>query len=139
MTVLLTRTVKDSTDLAKQIEACGINTYIEPMFNMEYLDYELAPTDLSLSQAVIFTSKNALYAIKDTVQKFVHLKCFVIGNATAKMAKRLKFKDVYVANNSAKSLADLILKKATVTGGKLLYFCGELITLDFKEEIEKHN
>ena len=138
MTVLLTRTIKDSTDLAKQLEAYNINSYIEPMFNMEYLDCNLDSADLSSSQAVIFTSKNALYAIKNVIQKFAHLKCFVVGNATAKAAKRFKFKDVYIANNSAKSLADLILAKTAIKDGKLLYFCGELVTLDFKEELEKH-
>ena len=138
MTILLTRTIKDSDNLAKQLESVGINIYIEPMFNMEYLDYDLNSVELSSSQAVIFTSKNALNAIRNTIQKFAHLKFFVIGNVTAKMAKKLKLNNIYVANNSAKSLVDLILKEITVKEGKLLYFCGELITLDFKKELEKH-
>jgi uroporphyrinogen-III synthase len=138
MTVLLTRTVKDSENLAKQLESFDISTYIEPMFNIEYLDYDLSSVELSSSQAVIFTSKNAINAIRNNVQKFIHLKCFVIGNATAKLAKKLKFNNIYVANNNAKSLANLILKEIIIKDGKLLYFCGELITLDFKKELEKY-
>lgn len=138
MTVLLTRTVKDSENLAKQLESFGISTYIEPMFNVKYLDYDLNSVELSSSQAVIFTSKNAINAIRNNIQKFIHLKCFVIGNATAKVAKELKFNNIYVANNNAKSLANLILKEVIIKDGKLLYFCGELITLDFKKELEKY-
>ena len=80
MTVLLTRTIKDSDNLAKQLESVGINIYIEPMFNMEYLDYDLNSVELSSSQAVIFTSKNALNAIRNTIQKFdYHYKDYYLN------------------------------------------------------------
>jgi uroporphyrinogen-III synthase len=137
MTVLLTRTIKDSTELANQIEACGIDVCIESMFSTEYLDCDFDYSDLSSVQGVIFTSKNALYAIRSNVHNLAHLKCFVIGNATAKMAKKMKFNNIYVANNSAKSLLELVLSNSTCSGGDLLYSCGELITLDFKAELEK--
>ena len=132
MTVLLMRNFEDSAFFAKKIKLYGIDTFIEPMFKVQYLlEPDLYSYDLALSQAIIFTSKNALNAIKTLSNKLTHLKCFVVGDATAKLAKEYNFQEVYIANNNAESLLELIVNECNKKQG-ILYFCGEKVAFDLQ-------
>jgi uroporphyrinogen-III synthase len=140
MTVLLTRSLEDNFIIAKKLETYGIPTFIEPMFEVKYLkNWDIDESNFNSCGAVIFTSKNAIYAIKNIIHKFINLKCFVVGESTAKLAKDFKFKNIYIANNSAESLLDVILNNYIIEEGKLIYFCGELITLDFEKLLIQHH
>lgn len=124
--ILLTRPYNDNFPLAEQLRDKGHEVLLEPMFEVEYKTFSVETN----ATAVIFTSKNALKAIGDKVDSLMHCDCYVVGDATARLAKEYGFKDIYVADNSAYSLLDLVLDNADKKFDRLVYYCGEIISLD---------
>lgn len=124
--ILLTRPYNDNYPLAEQLRDKGHHVLLEPMFEVEYKPFSLEVN----ATAVIFTSKNALKAIGDKVDSLMHCECYVVGDATARLAKEYGFKDIYVADNNAYSLLDLVRDNADRKFDRLVYFCGEITSLD---------
>ena len=129
MTVLLTRSVEDSDDLANKLRSIGIASFGESMFDIEFkgADYH----NISNDDTVIFTSKNALRAID--CSDMLDAECFVVGNATAEAAKQHGFSKIRIANHDANSLLELISSKKKASESKLYYFCGEKVSLDLDQ------
>lgn len=125
-TFLLTRPYNDNLELEAELKAQGHNVIIEPLFQVEYKQVMTVPA----CTVVIFTSKNALTSVQNIANKLTHCDCYVVGNACAELAKSMGFKYIYIADNSAYSLLDLLIDNIDKRFDRMVYFCGEITSLD---------
>jgi uroporphyrinogen-III synthase len=89
-TLLLTRPQTDSEALAATLAKQEIDTLIQPVITIKYIDKPAHPHD---TEAIIITSRHALPAIAGCT-----LPCYVVGMQTAESAKQSGF---HVAGEAA--------------------------------------
>lgn len=106
--ILLTRKLLDSLQIADKLTTVGFNSFIEPMINISYLDYNM---DISKISALIFTSINALKVFENDFSLIKDKKFFIVGKNTAKYVDKLGGKNIHIESNAEK-LAILIAKIA---------------------------
>lgn len=129
-TILITRESSQSAELIAILKNSGFAVINEPIFTVKKLNVKINPK----VDFVIITSANACECLaSSSVSK--ETKIFAIGKQSAKRLGEFGFKNVvFPEEYNAKSLLNLILQEQKRNG---IYFHGEEITLDFKNELEK--
>ncbi len=132
-TILITRPQSESQELSLHLEKSGFAPIIEPIFSIKIIKNKI---DKNNAKAAILTSSNAIEAfLSQNLDK--NSKIFVIGKKIAKKLQENGYKNVFFPSNaSADLLKKLILEKLAPNDDKILYFCGNYITLDFAKELE---
>lgn len=148
MKVLITRPLGDSQKLATYLKSFDIESLIMPMFRIEYVEGSILQSycnhDDVKADAVIFTSKHAVYSMQKSGMHITSDNCFVVGNAHQDYSKYLKrkFKNISFAEDVA-SLIEMISNfynyniRCDNENLSFLYLRGEIITYDIKSHFEK--
>lgn len=134
--VLITRPKDRAQEVAHVFENNGFKVFIEPLFSVKKIDVaQIIPTQIS---AAIISSANACDAIINSDSP-KNIKIFAVGKKTAQNLRESGFSNIILApENSANSLKDLIIKTQDKSG-LILNLQGSVISLDFKNELEKSN
>lgn len=130
MRLLITRPEEDGERFAQTLRARGHDPVLMPL--MDVALKPLDPIPLGGVQALIATSRNALRGLAQNASLAAakRLPLYCVGEATAKLADKLGFKDVRTGAGTAKDLMPLIARTAKPQGGTLLYLTGEQIAFD---------
>lgn len=132
-TCLIIRAQEEAQKTAKMLETRGFKAIIEPIFSVKKLAVDV--TDKN-PQALIITSSNACEAVINSgFTKDV--KIFAVGQQSAQQLAAKGYSNItYSPENSAASLNNIISASLDPLAGRILYFCGDTITLDFQLELE---
>lgn len=132
---MITRPEPDASKLADVLRGLGHYTYIEPLMRVDFRDVEIS---LKNVQGLIFTSRNALrwVARKGNLKEMTALPAFVVGPATASLAKSLGFRRVFEGGGTARDLLDVINAQAQVSNDKLLHISGKDVASDILPWLE---
>ncbi len=145
--ILITRPKDQAQRIVQYLEDNGFAVFVEPTFSVQKNDLSESGLFEKLSgrkiAALILTSGNAAEVAFEAA-KNLHLdkemKIFAVGKKTAEIFSANGFRNIKVSErNSAEDLKNLILADddlADKNAGILLYFCGEFLTIDFKNELE---
>ncbi len=135
MRLLITRPEPDASKLADVLRGLGHYTYIEPLMQLEFREIEIS---LKNVQGLIFTSRNALrwVARKANLKEMAELPAFVVGPATASLAKSLGFRRVFEGGGTAKDLLNVINAHAQVSNDRLLHISGKDVASDMLPWLE---
>jgi uroporphyrinogen-III synthase len=121
---LVTRPREESEALASALRTRGIESVIEPLMQVRYLDS--AALDLNGAQAVLCTSANGVRALAQaSSQRRVLL--MAVGDATAARARSEGFTTVESARGDARDLARLVAARLRPQDGKLLHVTGSVV------------
>ena len=132
--ILLTRPTKPSQKIAKILAKKNLSSLTQPLFSVIKIK-NLLPINRPL-QAVLITSSNAIFALKKLdVKKYILI--LAVGEKTADKIKKIGYKNVIFANNSAASLLELAKEKLSKNNGSVIYLSGEIITLDLAKKLCK--
>jgi uroporphyrinogen-III synthase len=121
--ILITRTRRQASDLATQLEALGATTILIPTIEIvppeSYAALDAALTDLESFDWILFTSGNAVEAFAERLRlrgqasPVLNAKIAVIGQATARAVNTLGLAvDLVPERYIAESLAELLLPHA---------------------------
>jgi uroporphyrinogen-III synthase len=93
---------------------------------------------LSGAQALIVTSRNALRAIArfEQLPDVISMPLFVVGGATAKLARELGFENVSAGPGTAEDLVPMIRSVCDPARGPLVHLAGETVAWDLKGALE---
>ena len=132
MHILLTRPLEDCSEMIIKFRSLGHQVSHLPLLSVDKVDYE--KINFSDFKGIIFTSANAI--------KFLELKkidknllCFCVGNATEKKARSVGFQNIISAEGNVSNLKELILQNFDQKDGKLIYLCGEIISIDLDHQL----
>ena len=117
--VLNTRPDTDSADLLAALDKRGFHHLSAPMLNITF-PAPAAPIDISVYQAVIFTSANGVRAFAKLTNDR-SLPAYCVGDATARTCGDYGFGDVHSANGDIHDLATLIRKMVDPARGLLFH------------------
>jgi uroporphyrinogen-III synthase len=113
MKILITRPLEQSLELAHKLGALGHESVVAPLLEIEHKNLFL---DLKKFDALIVTSRNALFAIND-----LNKKVFIVGQATTDLARSL---GLYNSVNIGKDIAELRRNLPFYKYNNLLYLSG---------------
>ncbi|MDA7565597.1 uroporphyrinogen-III synthase [Candidatus Pelagibacter sp.] len=132
MHILFTRPLDDCHEMMLKFQSLGHEISHLPLISIESLKYEIP--NYSEFKGIIFTSTNAIkfLDIKNIDKK---LKCFCVGDATEKKARRSGFQNVFAAEGNVNNLKELILQNFRSSEGKLIYISGEIISSNLDKEL----
>lgn len=134
MHILLTRPMEDCSEMILKFKSLGHQVSHIPLINIEKVNYE----EINFSEfgGIIFTSANAVkYLDQNDIDK--NIKCFCVGNLTEKKARSLGFQNTIAAEGNVSNLKELILQTYEAKSKKLLYFSGEIISVDLDQQLMK--
>jgi uroporphyrinogen-III synthase len=133
MSVLITRSREDSAFLKEELlQGTKAPILIEPMIEVS-IEAKSRNLDLLQYDSLIFTSKNAVSYVKQyDYSEFLDKKCFAIGDSTKAALEEIGFHDIHNAHNDIEGLVSAVLESESSAS---LYFRGETITKDLKEEV----
>jgi len=134
--ILLTRPIKLSQNIAKNLSQKNLSSLIQPLFSIIQLDNLQLPS--KKLQAVLITSQNAVFALTSLAIK-KNILIIAIGEKTALEVSKLGYKNVLCASNSVISLLNLAKKELTknnVWDDLVLYLSGEIISLDLAKKLQ---
>jgi uroporphyrinogen-III synthase len=117
--LLITRPAAAARALARELEASGHETLIEPLLSIQPI--EGVTPDLEGVQAIVLTSANAVPALDRPAKA---LPVFTVGDATAAAARAAGCARVMAAAGDATSLAGLIAAQLRPGDGALLHLAG---------------
>ena len=129
MHLIVTRPEADAAEMAGRIEAMGHRVSLAPLL-------EMRPTGVPLNfagvQGIVATSRNALRALADRPQLEIvkRMPIFVVGPASADLARDLGFTNVTAGTGGGRQLLPLIQQTCTTGGGPLLYLSGDAVAFD---------
>src|SRR3989338_8002505 len=125
--ILITRPKNEAQELVEILENSGFSTIIEPIFSVKIIENHIKKS----VKTVILTSSNSIPTF--LAQNFAkNIKIFTIGAKTAQNLVKKGYKNiVFPKETSSLALKNLILQDFLSKNGKILYFCGNFITLDF--------
>lgn len=131
-TIVVTRIAKESEILAQNLEQQGFATLIEPLFELKKVDFARPNGDFI---AVLLTSQNASKAfLRCDFDK--NTKIFAVGKKTAKKLLAAGYINILIPQiEDGENLKKLILADLPLQKGRILYFCGEKISMDFAFEL----
>lgn len=138
MRLLVTRPEPDALALKARLEEMGHEATVAPMLTVSFENTE--DIDLSEVQALVATSRNGLKALKtQNVQRAAsQLPIFVVGQATARDARALGFKQIIVGGGSVASLIPEIVATADPQSDVLMHLAGDEVAGDLARELELH-
>ena len=117
MHVLITRPERDAADLKSRIEALGCTVTLAPLLEIELGD--VAADAFTGASGMIATSRNGLRALAKSpaLHAAKKLPVFVVGPATAQLARDLGFQTVIEGEGTAAGLVPLITAHAVTKAG----------------------
>jgi uroporphyrinogen-III synthase len=140
-TILITGILSSAEALSRHLSENQFSVILEPIFFVKKIFQEKKIADKNI-QAVVLTSINATSSAIDFLQKnkiSKKVKIFITGKSTAKSMLLAGYKNLFYPKNTenpALQLKKIILKNTKQSDGKIIYFCGNFITLDFKQELD---
>ncbi len=134
--ILLTRPTKLSQKVAQILAQKNLSSLIQPLFSIVEIA-NLQPINQKL-QGVLITSSSAVFALEKLVVK-KDILVLAVGKKTALAIKKLGYKNILIANNSATELLNLTLEKLSKNGGLVVYLSGENITVDLAKKLQEQN
>lgn len=130
--VVITRPAADAAAVVEAVAVRGCEPLVEPMLTIEHL---AGPEhDVTGAQAVLFTSANGVRAFASRTPRR-GLPVYAVGDATAEAAEAAGFQRVSSASGTVDDLADLIVRQASPSGGRLIYACGRQVAGDLGRRI----
>lgn len=133
--ILITRPKDLAIITAKNLQKLGYQTIIEPIFTVKTIhNWSKNVINQETLQAVIISSANAINALQE-LKLANDLPILAIGKKTASKIKKIGYKKIFYANNSARSLLEIAQKKFSPFQGKIIYLSGKIITLDLAQEL----
>ena len=133
MRILVTRPREDAEALAGLLGARGLETIIEPLLEIEYVDGPRL--DLDGVQALVATSANGLRAFAKR-ENNTSLPVFAVGDASARAAKEAGFTWVLSAAGDVQALAALLVAECDPARGALLHAAGSRLAGDLAGLLE---
>ena len=130
MHVLITRPERDAADLKSRIEALGCEVTVAPLLDIQFCVIALDAFDGA--SGLIATSRNGLKALAKS-PALTHaraLPVFVVGPATAGLARELGFKVVHEGAGTAADLVPIISRNAAHAGERLIHLAGDHLAFD---------
>lgn len=131
--ILLTRPLDDALEIEKNLHV--------PVVKAPLLEIELIPQTKTLLAenytSLIVTSARSLTIFSHT-SAFLQKPIWCVGNKTASMAKKLGFEVIYMANNSAEELCQMIMSKTKPETEKFLHICGESLHYDIVQTLQNN-
>ena len=133
MRVLITRPREDAEALAATLAARGVETLVEPLFEI----VPLAAGDLDLAgiQAVLLTSANGARALA-RIGARRDLAILAVGAATAEAAGEAGFTRVEAAGGDVATLAGLCEARLDPAAGPLVHVSGSAVAGDLAGRLE---
>ena len=133
MRVLITRPGEDGTALAEVLEARGIETVIEPLLAIKYIDGPAL--DVDGVQALLLTSANGVRALS---RRTGHrdIPVYAVGDSTATTARKAGFVQVHSAAGNVETLVGLAKEILNPKDGALLHIAGSEVAGDLLGLIE---
>jgi uroporphyrinogen-III synthase len=135
MRILVTRPEPDAKRQAERLMQLGHETLLTPLLRIEFLPR--VPLELDGVDALIVTSRNALRALEAHPQRGEAMQrpLYVVGDATAKLARELGFRDITTGPGTGEALATLINARGQ-KGASFLHLSGETVAFDLKAALE---
>jgi len=121
MRLLLTRTIEDSTALARQLEARRHQPILAPV--VEIIRRTDVTVDLTGVQAILVTSRIGVTALAALTPRR-DVPVFTVGDATARFAEAEGFRRIEAAGGDVLSLARLVTARLDPAAGTLLHAVG---------------
>ena len=134
MRALITRPGEDGEALAKALEEIGIASEREPLMSVKILKGD--DVDLDGVQAVLLTSSNGVRALAERSPRR-DVPVFAVGDATAKTARGLSFKQVHSATGDVDALAELAAELLEPERGPLVHVAGTEVAGNLAGELTK--
>ena len=133
MHILLTRPLEDCSEMILRFKSLGHQISHLPLIKIESVKHK--EINISDYKGIIFTSANAVkfLNVKNIDKKIL---CFCVGSATEKKARNVGFQNVISAGGNVTNLKELVLQNFDANKGKLIYFSGELISVDLDKELK---
>lgn len=127
MRALITRPRTDVAELERALRRRGVQTMIEPMLAIEWMpDVDV---DLAGVQALLFTSSNGVRAFA-AFSKRRDVRCFAVGDATARTCREAGFTEVFSADGDVDALANLVISSCRPEDGRLVHVAGSVAAGD---------
>ncbi len=133
MHVLITRPKEDALPLSAALADAGVETIIEPLLDIVYLDSNLP--DLKMFQGLLVTSANGIRAFA-RLEENRELTVWAVGDASARCAREQGFADVRSASGDVNALAALVKDQARPEDGPLLHVAGTKLAGDLARLLE---
>ena len=106
-----------------------------PIFTIHYISSKI---DLNMYDALIFTSKNAIYAIDSFNQDYKNIPSFLIANKTAKVLENKNGNISYISNSkNGNDFAKDILSK--LKNKKVLYIRAKEVVSDLQNILNNND
>ena len=134
MHILLTRLLDDCSDMILKFKSLGHQVSHLPLLTIDKIDYEKIV--FSKYKGIIFTSANAVKFL-EYKQIDKQILCFCVGSATEKKARSVGFQNIIAAEGNVENLKELVLQNFDQKDGKLIYVCGEIISVDLDQQLIK--
>ena len=102
--VLIIRPQEGAIKTREKAEAMGLRAIVDPIFDIQPVDWQASPTDNF--DAIMMTSANAIRYAGRTLQDYIDLPAYVVGEATAAAAVKVGLQIAHIGNAGAQNLAD---------------------------------
>lgn len=134
MRILITRPAEDSEAFAHELRQHGIETLLDPLLTIEFLDGP--PLALHGVQAVLVTSANGIraFAARETRRA---IPVYAVGASSAACARALGFDPVFSAAGDVTALARLVCERLDPSAGAVLHVAGSHLAGDLAGALEK--
>jgi uroporphyrinogen-III synthase len=134
---LITRPKNQAQYAAQNLKALGHEFLIDSMIDIE-VSKKISNLDFSKFSHFIITSANACkYISKLNLDKDKIF--FTVGDKSREEIKKLGFKNVINAQNSAILLRDLMVKELDQSKDKILYFRADIVSYDLEKFFRNKN
>ena len=128
LTFLLTRSMKQSNELKKNINLKNFNFLNCPMLKIKPIKLTKSQIkEIKVADAIIFSSANAVNISRNYLNSFSN-KVFCVGDDTKAACLKNNIKNIYSSNKNIKDLIKLIIKKIKDKKKKLVYISAKQIT-----------
>jgi uroporphyrinogen-III synthase len=136
MRLLVTRPEPDASRQAEKLRAMGHEPVLAPLLTIEMLPG--VALRLDGAQAVIVTSRNVLRAVAARAELIEarDLPLYAVGDATARAAAELGFRQIVAGPGTGEQLADLITRELDPSNGALVHLAGGMLAFDMKSALE---
>ena len=132
MHILLTRPLDDCKELILRFKSLGHKVSHLPVINVESIKYN--EPNYNEFKGIIFTSANAIKNINiSKINK--KIKCFCVGSATEKIAKKSGFQNIFCAEGNVNNLKEIIIRNFDKKNGSLIYICGEIVSYNLDKDL----
>ena len=132
MHILLTRPLKDCSEMILKFKSLGHQVSHLPLLNIKKVNYD--KINFSDYGGIVFTSANAVKFL-DLNKLNKNIMCFCVGNITEKKARSVGFQNTIAAEGNVLNLRELIIRNYTLKNKPLLYISGEITSADLDQQL----